>query len=320
MVRAIARAIAIVVAVGGCGGASFEAAEPEPRGLGSVSAPLAGGSGTVAAEVPTEDADRYVQFLSQSLEQYARYTRGEKRLSIERSERSPATGAWHATRTVYTTDYRLEFVAARTTEEVYVFGLDRDGRDVVERWRLTPPNGAWTITRGAALTPIGIDHLEAAPSVLSARGGAWTSPLQRPGGSEARERIYTGSAFGGVMYAAVDPDGRFLLVLDGDAGSLSRLELPDAPGQADDPTVVYEASSLPELGYMGCLAPRQEATMGRVYVMTTAGSDTPVTVDARLILVDVGNDGVFDGYLQVSQEEYRDAGYQWTETFLGPTR
>lgn len=264
-----------------------------------------------------EFSTRHVVFLSSDFEQYVDYDFGGKVLRVDEDERNPGTGAWTSSSEQYSTSFQINFVAARTPDELYVFGTRRNGDDIVERWLLESADGSWIATRPLAGSPIGVPLPNPGVLSVSLRGGDWVEPGERFPLAEVREEIYVGTDFGGVLYATVDPEGRFLLVITPQSDKLFQLPIPQA-GESVVPALVYDDIILPDLAYMGCIEPREEQSSGRMYVMTTANNELEPTIDRRLILFDPDNDGVFDSLLPVTHDQFKGLGLVWTDTFLRP--
>lgn len=270
---------------------------------------------------PTADAG-HVVFDSRDLDVDVAFEVGGHALCVERSERVPETDEHVSRTTTFASEPALAAVVGRQPDELFVLGSDERGGLVVERWTLVPPPGARTAQRATAATPVGVPVAAPPPKpVHSLVGGRWIPPAEREPLAVERELLYAGGETFGVHYATVDPEGRFLLFLGERDGALYRLDLV-GPGRSRPPAVVFDETSLQDIRYMGCVEPRQERRLGRVYVMTTSGrgGSSEPTVDTVFVLVDGDDDGLFDDvrrYTWGSFATARHSSLRWTDTFRG---
>jgi len=265
------------------------------------------------------EEDEYPLFVSTELSQGVWYQPSGTVVTVNTTEYDPANGAFVDSSVQYATSYKVNFVTARIPNELYVFGTKRNGDDVIEKWDLEEIPGAWVASRPPSALPIGTPDPSFPVFSLTLSGGSFIDPGSRiasPVG--AREEIYLGSALGGVLYAAVDPDGRFLLVLDAAAQRLVQVPIDGSSA----PSVLFDSTSIPEIVEMGCIAPRHEASLGRMYIMTTSRRDDSLgpesAYDARIVFFDYDNDGNLDDFTVQTYAQFVASDYSWSETYTSP--
>lgn len=217
------------------------------------------------------------------------------------AERDPATGDWYTTAETYSASFAITDVEARTAGDLFVVGQARNGDDIVERWLITPPAGAITVARSVVTTPVGTPS--SGSSVVSGvvGGGGFVPPAERTGTSTIeRFELYRGTALGTPRDIAVDPDGRFVMVLSDTTSELWRIDLlpePAAPLLTESPT------TLPALATAGDFYPLEHATAGRVLLFDPDFSRGPGA--APTLLFDGENDGLFELPLTLSVAEFQ---------------
>lgn len=284
--------------------------------LGGTAGDEKNGSGSFSFSSSQHSVHGAPLFISSELTRWVQYDHLARKIKVTTREQDPVSLATADHEAEYAVSYRVQFVTSRTPDELYVFGTERNGDDVVEVWSLEAIDGAWTGVRPGSGTPIGVPVQGVTPVSLDIAGGQFVHPKGRTAPLAGREELYSGPAFGGVLYAAVDPEKRFLLVLSADASQVHRLDL---DGNSS-PTVEFDASMVPLLEEMGSIVPRHEAILGRVYVMTPSrrsedAHGPSVQSNMRIVLYDGDNDGVFDGLDALSYEEYVAAEYTWIDVF-----
>lgn len=143
----------------------------------------------------------------------------------------------------------------------------------------------------------------------------WTGSPLPPKVIKKRE-IWRGSLAGPALQVAADPDERFVLVLAGPAPGRALYSFPFAGG---GPSVIYDATSLPQISEVRTMQPLQHASLGRVWELA---SHDPATASLRVILVDGDNDGVFENppivgsYTSLEASGVYGPG-KWVDTFSG---
>lgn len=217
------------------------------------------------------------------------YAPGEKWVgSLLEEYGPPAT----QTTVTWSTSYEVVQVAGRGTHLFVVLGRARDGElSVLERWDLTQPTGAPTVTLDQTSVVVGVS-VATSPATPGFQGGTWIAPSERTAPAQpARTECYRGPLLGEDLALEVDPDGRFALVLARDQGKLYRVLLEEDA----EPVVVLDDTAVPALAHVNGLQTFRHATWGR---QVSGFIDAPGL--ARLILFDYDNDAVFDQVEAVS--------------------
>jgi len=238
------------------------------------------------------------------------------RLVLITDELDQARNGWVRTHVEFRAPFSIEVVESRFSHELYVGGFDQRGDVVIERWLLDLGEGSRLFTRPRATTLVGAPYAPPEPRP-SVRGDvAFVSPSQRTTAPTlTRVELFRGPLPGGLRDLAVDPDGRFVLVLAETGEALYRLEVPSDGQQAPGPQVVLDAAAEPHLRAALALYPLEHETLGRTYVFDP---DFSRAMDASVItLSDLDNDGVFDQRetLPLALHTQRHAAAVWLEDF-----
>ena len=183
--------------------------------------------------------------------------------------------------------YEFEFraLAARHPCELYLAGASANGETIIERWDLPPQRGGYHTSRTTA--PQGVGR-PAALSELVGRlvGLVYLPPERREPLVPQRTAVFRGELPGAMRAMAVDPEGRFLLVLTegGELLQLTDLTSPSISQRFDDTT-------LPGLARTEIVRPFVDGEGVRCYQVRGRPWDEP---QAILILRDLDNDGHLD--------------------------
>lgn len=148
------------------------------------------------------------------------------------------------------TSFLAREIVPRHGNEFFVVGHPYTNRDystwdstkmVIERWEVSAPAGAPFSLRPASTQSIGTP---VAHSILSVavQGGVYKMPSLRS--APVVDRALVGVFQQEWVSAAADPDGRFIAILDRDAGILSRLDLIQSPAVI---TLMLDSSQAPAL-------------------------------------------------------------------------
>ncbi len=231
------------------------------------------------------------------------YDKGGTTVTVLESERSPDDGLWHDTARSYATAFSIEYVSWRTADELYVFGVSRNADDVIEKWTITALDGEYKAALATSPTGIGTPRSGALDLSLEIVGGVFVPPPQRQRTSQptdTREEIYRGSAFGGTVCAAVDPDGRFLILLGRDERSLYQVPL----AEGASPSVLYTTNEIPDLVKIGSIGRGLHSSGSRALILTPAGNPNWFAAPLRVPIFDEDNDGVFDYFVALTLEQW----------------
>lgn len=285
----IAAATALVL-LGSCG-SSERASEP------SVDPPAAG-------ELPELSEGAVEGFLSESYNHLARWSPQEaiEYFEIKIQDVDPSTGEWSSSTRTISTRFAITALAYREGDQgadVYVGG--KDGSSVViEKINVPPCRGGYVTDLHTSAQPLGVPLPPQTSLSVSVVGGQYKPHDRRACPPDRRVEIYRGTALSEVRGLDVDPEGRFLLAVDGvkvfqilTTANAVPLEL----------GIFYQAPS--SASVTGGLTRVHHATEGRKYLfdVDVAGGGLGV------VLHDYDNDGVFDAV----------DDYQVTSLFEDPT-
>ena len=233
-------------------------------------------------------------------------------LTIVTTEQDPITGEWSDSRLGLSTSFSIQSVSARFANDFFVHGVSATGVDIIERWVVTPVRGAIRPTRAPA-TAIGVAYVT--PSItFSVVGDQFVEPTARSSRPRVkRTEVYRGTSVGSIRSIAADPDGRYLLLLEGLAGDLYSLDILSGGGA----TPLFTAAQIPDLEFTSSLSAMQHESYGRVFM--SAMSFVPEVLTGVSLLFDFNNDGVFDSFdsLTRSQHKLIYPLSSWTSDFTG---
>ena len=215
-------------------------------------------------------------------------------------EREDTDAEWETQGQELTTSYAIVDIAPRDGGEyVYVAGLQTsDCTDVIEEWRFSPADGAFTFRASASPTtspPIPPVGTPAPPLTLhpEPNGGTFVAPSERGHLSAPRRTVlYTGTSLGHIRSMEVDPQGRFLLIQShGDSG-IYQLDLLEEPPLT--PQMLFSAAAIPELLTTTTLATYDNpAVGGRFFLLMQTDAFGDLMLDSHRVLIeDYDNDGV----------------------------
>ncbi len=222
-------------------------------------------------------------------------------LLINYSENMPSSATtftrYHHEHGPYPIAYQFVSACARHANEFYVCGFTQDGDAVVERWEISPEQGGYNTVRELSGSHVGT------PAPLSgvnlAIRGMFQPPEERIHEPPVRTTLYQGPDLREIRSMAVDPEGRFLLILaDHKIFRIEDIQF--------TPTVVlvHDSDQIPELEYVSRVSVMLHATEGRIYRLYS-NREAPSLVD--VVLRDPDNDGLFDTWDVLTREEYQSA-------------
>ena len=211
----------------------------------------------------------------------------------------------------YRLAYELQEVSARHGSEFYTGGTSKRGTLVLERWELPSEPGAYFTTRDFASSPIGIP-VPYAPIVGAVAGDTYIPPARRTPREPIRTIVFRGPDISGIRDFAVDPEGRFLLVL-----TTSPVRILRIIGDDDPPVVtLFDADDIAGLDETWSIQPFQHESEGRKYLLSSGSCDPPGVI---VLLNDRENDGVFEDHRVLTNREYEESEYgpdSWVDDYL----
>ena len=301
-------------------GAEQATGTPTPRAAGpaewEVSEPLDSKPIAEFGAQPVFIADGYRQSVVYGPEEDDQGIVQENELTILTDEMAPDTGVWFNTSAAYSASFSIKRVQSRVANELYIVGKGRGDEDILEQWLIIPSQGSLTPTRPAATLPVGTPIPPSSVTVGVVGGGPFTPPGSRPAPpTVSRNELYRGFDFGGILDLALDPEGRFVLVLaEGDHG-LYRIDLSPPAATLGVPTLVYDTTQIPNLAASRAIYPLQHVSYGRMYVLDPNFGAGVVPLVTSLF--DYDNDGVFDAFQSLPVELHKQTypGTSWIDNF-----
>lgn len=247
--------------------------------------------------------------LSPNLGQSMYWSPGSSILRMRWSERDPEDPErWYETEVEESSSFRMSAVGSREGgNDVLLAGLEDDGSIVVERWTYAPRPGGYYISGSAPSTGgIGVPQPSFVPSE-HIDGAAFVAPVSRSHDpARRRVRLYEGVTIGLPRSIAVDPQGRFVLLLTFPQGDLVRLRL---DGGAPAVETVLGAPQLPHLSSARNIEARLLVGTGPVFLLSESDNGWIPPGARSTLLRDADNDGVLDpGPTTMTTVEWKDAG------------
>ena len=176
-------------------------------------------------------------------------------------------------------------ISAWTANDILVVGTYKD-RWVMERWILADVKGAFEAIPLPTPSPIGTPMSVSIPTMAVFGGGGYTPVASRdPRGATVKDRFYDGDSISSIDSVVVDPQGRFVVVLDETEGKVWQVKVSETP----QVVLLLDSSAAPIL-QGGCGLSRRTTLTGKV-VYEVWDTDEFTVVE---LLWDNDNDGVID--------------------------
>lgn len=234
---------------------------------------------------------------------------GEKSVGLRFAEFDFATQSTYRSGISESTRFTVEAVLHRHGCEVYVLGRSSAAEYIVERWSIFPDSGAYATFRPEVQTPIGIPAALGTTTTFVV-DGAFAVPTVRTDPVLQRDELFRSTQYPGTRCGAVDPEGRFLLLLTVDS-QLVRIRL-DGESTVE---VIAEFSAIPFLASADSLDAYDHDSEGRKYLLMHDGA---LGDGLRLVLHDYDNDGEFEltELLDSAGWTSRDYDHHWISDFI----
>jgi hypothetical protein len=267
-----------------------ERAAQEPAVKENVSSASTPRATRVVAPRPAGQTNLEARPLLQTAEYYHRVRISPDRIEIESEEFVPGSNdKWEETTYGYSASYRIDVAACRDSREIYVAGMTPGGLDVIERWTSQTIKGARFLKITPSSAPYGTPSPALPAYEVGIEGGVYVPVASRPSmPRQTRVELYRGAEFGGVVDLAVDPEGRFVIVVATNPPAVYRLD--NAAGST--PVLLYSLSALPDLQEAKSIYRRQQVGGARCYIIECRAIATSDI--GKIVLVDSDNDGSVD--------------------------
>lgn len=194
----------------------------------------------------------------------------------------------------------IERVAMRHANEWFVALRLPSGEVAVERWTLEHTTGAYWSSRPAA--PSGIGTAVATPEAeVGIEGDVFVVPSGRPRPGVTRTRVVGALALGPIESMAVDPDGRYLVMVVESCESSRAVQVPLVGARSPaiavgDLIPLWDFSSTPGLAHPTSIVQLEHAASGwRALEFRDVGT--------CVYLWDAENDGIFERHEFVGYSE-----------------
>jgi len=250
------------------------------------------------------EMQRTPTMVSDNLRQWINWQGGSSYVQVGRHERASATLEWVFKEYMFSTDLKITDVSfAKGGQTLYVAGLraTQSGcEDVIERWDIVFPRGAWAIevapapARGTAAP---LPFTTAVSGTVVVGGGPFVPPAQRARAPFTNKSVlYSGSGFGPIAAIAADPEQRFLLAMPLSGSGLYSLDL-HATGSPL--ALEYASTALPHLSLVRKVVVHEHDDFGRFYWLYES-KGAFVGDGSFSFILDSNNDGIFDGALTLN--------------------
>lgn len=196
---------------------------------------------------------------------------------------------------VFSASFDITCAAARGQDDLFVGGVARDGDVVVENWLIQPHVGARVVTVQADPLPVGQATTPAYAAAIVI-GGQYVPVPERTIATPriVRNEILRTDTISELISLVVDPEGRFLLLLDA-SRSLYQIDLLPDP---QVPQVLYTPQEWWALPHVIGASRYHTEHSGRLYIFHLAGGltdpDSGVYGPMVGVLSDQENDGLFE--------------------------
>lgn len=232
-----------------------------------------------------------------------RWQRGlSEDIEIYRHQRSDSNAAWIAKIEKVSLGFRPTALATRRGgDEILVAGVKDDGATIIERIRFRWPDGVW-ISGTDSIPLVGEAQVpDYGPSQLHIKGdGPFREAAVRAAIRLSRETLFEGTTLGHVQSLALEPEGRFALVLVHAPKALWRFEL--GAGFGGPPTLVLDTVACPAIGQVRKINTWIHAVDQRTYVLRAC---RPLTESQGFVLLtDLNNDAVLSSEQVLTQQQW----------------
>lgn len=195
------------------------------------------------------------------------------------NEKDVGTGNWAVTAHMANCTFNANAMDSAGRDFFVLAGVDEaTGETVVERWKLVQKVGV---------------------------------PGAPPKKVFARTQVFRGSLPIPTIEVGVDPDRRFVLLLQGESTDRSLYQVSIATNAT--PVLLYSVTAQPVLGQAWMMNPLQHADLGRIWLVSGM---TDTDRGQTLILVDAANDGQFDSPPIIGSQESLESAGIFDETVI----
>ena len=256
----------------------------------------------VAEQANASSWAKYTSFFSSDFTQHFwiaseyEFDGSPNELVVEFIERDPALADFHYRYEMrFASSFRLQNVFERCANDFIVLGVYDDGEQVIERWTIMMPRGAWDAKRYQSSLPLGASEMPSRrPAQATLVGGVFLPPSDRTSFPAMRRSIVLKSqAAGPIACAAIDPDGRFIAFSSGVDG-VKIVPIGGGPSQLIAGTETFHLG-VHRIRFLGFL---EHTIDGRTLLVQTGGG-----YSFNGICNDANNDGVFESVYVLSNDE-----------------
>ena len=114
------------------------------------------------------------------------------------------------------------------------------------------------------------------------------------------------------MCAAVDPEGRFIVVIGMEDSTLFQLELVDDPS----PMILYTTAEIPDLIKIGSIGRGLHSSGPRALILSSPGNPNYWASAIRIALYDNENDEIFESNAVFSDAQWQAGTFgSWVDNF-----
>ncbi len=237
---------------------------------------------------------------------------GSSTITWQLTEKDPAAnGEWHRLEIVESMPFTVTALGAREGgREVYIAGVKRDGKVVIEKWLYGARPKGWALAAPAPAAPMGQPMPEFVP-VESLNGTGWSAPKSTVPNPAVRSTYWSSSNSEVISALNVDPEGRYAIGVTYPSGNVLQFDL-TTPNSI--PQLIFSAADDDYLQGVTVIDMWHHSTEGRMVILTKRVGGWTFD-DNRAVIRDSNNDGAFEALDVLSGAEWDAADYSKDDSF-----
>lgn len=241
--------------------------------------------------------------MTKDLIQDIEFDQGKRRFTVVLRERAPGSNVfadWHEHSSTVALTFRITDVTVRAGgNEIFACGIRDDGEGVIEQFNFQPrPNGLEAVGMPTVVLPRGTPMLNHSTEQV-VNGGTWSAPTSSRYGVPTRVQVL-GDTIGVPRSIAVDPSGRYLIIISDTTSDVHLLDLLAVPMTLE---VLATPSGFPALADIDNAYILTLLAGGHVVMLHDSFAAELNELDPRIAMIDSENDGVFESITYLGEGE-----------------
>lgn len=231
---------------------------------------------------------------------------GGREITHIRHERETPSHDWEVKETPISVTYAITYVATREGgDELYIAGLKDNGDAILERWTFDREPGRYVVRFDAAPTPVGVPRGPYSPALSLFGQHPYVPPSRRV--DPPNKTVLLEGSYGQFMCMEADPEGRFVLLYEGEDEKLYRLD-----AGSSNLVLLHSSVTMPTLEQVSSMEARYFPGEGRKYLLRKSLGSVPKSFESFTLIHDSGNDGIFEGFDVYTYDAWKAEPYgQW---------